>query len=56
MGALEVDRDNLTASFSGVTPFRRFELIITAEPDITTQSPSSSQVLTAEVYQYEPPK
>jgi len=56
MGALQVDPDRLTGRFSGTTPYRQFQLSITAEQDTTTTSPSQNQVLSAMVSQGGPPK
>jgi hypothetical protein len=48
MGALRVDKD-LTGSLDTVTPFHRFNLVITAEEDPATVLPKGPRVLSAAV-------
>jgi len=46
IGALEVDKD-LSGRLKTVTPLRRFELFITAEPSGETQTPSGTPLMWA---------
>ena len=47
-GQLRMNK-NLEASFETVTPYKNFEIFVTAESDFTTKGPIGSQVLTATV-------
>jgi len=51
MGTMRVDPNQLTGEFTGITPLRRFQLSITAEPDSTATQPSGKEVLSAQVSQ-----
>ncbi len=37
--------DNLKASFETVTPYKNFDIFVTAEPDATVKAPSGPEVL-----------
>lgn len=47
-GQLKMDK-NLKASFEAVTPLKSFDLLVTAEQDVTAKSPSGPEVLKATI-------
>ncbi len=47
-GQLKMDK-NLQGTFETVTPFKSFDVFVTAEQDLGTKNPNGSQVLTAKV-------
>jgi hypothetical protein len=49
-GALRVD-DKLTGTLTGITPYKNFDVFITAEPQAATGNPAGPEVLTTTVRQ-----
>jgi hypothetical protein len=47
-GRLKVDK-NLNGQFETVTPYKDFQLMVTAEPDPTAKTPTGMQVLSVNV-------
>lgn len=47
-GQLRVDK-KLNASFAGVTPFKNFDILITAEQETAAKTPTGAEVLKATI-------